>query len=128
MKKILNHTLTHRPPAGKAERLLTMQDVSEEAGALATACASAVRDAEQCNLSDSGSAETATALRDTVHELLGLFAEIFDQEATVSKHGITGQPTGLALEFVQIALEVRGIETSEENILRILKQNGEPEA
>ena len=28
MKKILNHSLTHRPPAGKAERLLTMQDVA----------------------------------------------------------------------------------------------------
>ena len=28
MKKILNHSLNPRPPAGKVERLLTMQDVA----------------------------------------------------------------------------------------------------
>jgi len=108
--------------ASNAEDLL--RNLSEGAGALAASCAALVRDAEQRSQLGGSPAksQTATALRDTTHDLLRLYAEIFGRKATVSKDGITGRPLGPALRFVQGALLVMGVETSDENILRISRQ------
>jgi len=105
-----------------------LRDLSEGSGALADACEIAVHDAEQRFLPTGCAAEseTATALRNTVQALLRLYAEFFGRKATVSKDGITGRPLGPALRFVQGALLVMGVETSDENILRISRQERRP--
>lgn len=109
--------------ATNAEDLLTI--LSEGAGALATACAAAVHEAEQLSRSETGSAEAGTALKKTVHDLLRLYTDFFGRKATISKDGITGRPMGPALRFIQSALQVLGVETSDDNLLRIYRQRQE---
>lgn len=94
---------------------------------LAAARADALRDAERRCLDDEVAGEThmATALKNTVHDLLRLYSELFGRKATISKEGITSRPIGPTLRFVQGALQVMGVETSDENILRIYRQKQE---
>lgn len=101
-----------------------LRDLSEGSGALADACDLAVQDAEQRFLQIGGAAksETATTLRYTVQELLSLYAEFFGRKATIWKECVRSRPSGPALRFVQGALQVMGVETSDENILRIYRQ------
>lgn len=107
--------------ASTASDLLTI--LSEAADVLATACAVFVRDAGGRTL-DKGPTQTpkATALRDTVHELLAHYSEIFGRKPAISTGGSKGRPLGPALRFVQGALKVMEVETSDENILRISRQ------
>jgi len=109
-----------------AEDLL--RNLSEGAAALASACAAFLLDAEQRPVIGGGPADTrrATALRDSVHDLLRLYAGLFGRSATISKDGITRRPSGPTLRFVQGALLVMGVETSDENILRISRQERRP--
>ena len=71
---------------------------------------------------ESGLAETATAVKNTVHDLLRLYADLFGRNAIISKEGTTNRPIGPTVRFVQGALQVMGVETSDENILRIYRQ------
>jgi len=111
--------------ASTAEDLL--RNLSEGAAALASACAALLRDAEQRSVIGGvpADAQRATALKDTVNDLLRLYAGLFGRRATISKHGITRRPSGPTLRFVQGALLVMGVETSDENILRIFRQERE---
>lgn len=106
--------------ATNAEDLLTI--LSEGAGALATACAAAVHEAEQLSRSETRPAEASTALKNTVHDLLRLYTDFFGRKAVISKEGTTNRPIGPTLRFLQGALKVMGVETSDENILRIYRQ------
>ena len=104
-----------------------LRNLSEGAAALASACAALLRDAEQRSVIGGvpADAQRATALKDTVNDLLRLYAGLFGRKATISKDGITRRPSGPTLRFVQGALLVMGVETSDENILRISRQEQE---
>jgi len=97
--------------------------MSEGAGALADACELAVQDAERGSASTGYAAEseTASALKYSVRALLSLYAEFFGRKASVSKDGHTGRAIGPALRFVQGVLKIMGVDTSDENVLRISK-------
>lgn len=97
--------------------------LSEFSGALAEACDMAVEDAEQYSEETTNSTETITTLKGTVRALLALYSEIFGRKATISKDGVTSRPKGPALRFVQGALKVMGVETSDENIRRLSRQS-----
>lgn len=108
--------------ANFSEKLV--RDLSEWCGALAEACDLAVEDSEECLLSANSVAEnqTAIALKFTVRDLLDLYSSAFGRKPTISKDSRTARPIGPALRFVQGALQVMDVETSDENILRLSRR------